>query len=181
MDFFKNMSVGLDEENKDLTAEGGVLHDRMRVHRRAEKFQRSKSSSRLAMSGPGDKLHGAREAFAKSSSCAALPPMMPSRPGRREWEMHDEAWERFQDDPPDPLFVEAVPWPPCVDDVLEFYEVQTQGDRKKAYRLACRRWHPDKFLQKYGAVVPPKELTYMTFRVNEVFQAVTSQWVRAKW
>jgi len=39
-----------------------------------------------------------------------------------------------------------------------------------ALRESLRRWHPDKFLQRYGSIVPEKELAYMTFRVNEFFK-----------
>jgi len=96
---------------------------------------------------------------------------------RKEWERHDEAWASFQAKPPNPLLPANVPWPPCNTDVLEFTEkLWAPGSPKRAYRVACRRWHPDKFLQRYGELVPQTEIESVTSRVNEVFQAVTAQW-----
>jgi hypothetical protein len=96
---------------------------------------------------------------------------------RKEWERHDEAWTTFQAKPPNPLLPSNVPWPPCNGDVLEFAEkLCAPGSPKRAYRVACRRWHPDKFLQRYGELVPQAEIPDLTLRVNEVFQAITSQW-----
>lgn len=181
MDFFKGMERGLQEQGQELDAEGKALKERLRIHKRARRVDRSK---RDTAAFPDDMLRGARNGFYKSASCGALPPASSAvhqkmRPGRTEWEKHDQAWELFEEEPPDPLYVEAVPWPPNIDDVLEFFEeLQAPGSNKKAYRLACRRWHPDKFLQRYGSRVPPEELPYMTFRLNEVFQAITAQWAR---
>jgi len=96
---------------------------------------------------------------------------------RKEWERHDEAWASFQANPPKPLLPSNVPWPPCNTDVLEFAEkLWAPGSPKRAYRVACRRWHPDKFLQRFGELVPQTEIESLTSRVNEVFQAVTAQW-----
>lgn len=176
-DFFKHMSGGLRDEAQDLDEEGRALRDQLRWVKKVKKLQRAQSSHRLPQEVECDRLHDARE---RSASCAALPSSQPqpkSRPNLADWELHDQLWEIFQDQPPEPLFVEAVPWPPEADDILDFYEqVHNLGDLKKAYKLACRRWHPDKFLQRYGSIVPEKELAYMTFRVNEVFQAITVQW-----
>merc|ERR1712039_192669 len=167
------MDHGVKEQGKSLKAERDDIQEKLRMHRRVK---RSTSTSGIGSGGvPRDNLRGVRDGYNKPAALTA-----PSRPGHTEWQSHHDAWEIFQDSPPEPLFVEMVPWPPCVDDVLEFYEYQEQGDRKKAYRLACRRWHPDKFLQRYGSLVPPHELAYMTFRINEVFQAVTAQWERLK-
>lgn len=178
-DFFKNMQRDIAEEGEELDAVGKALQDQRRVRERGKRAQRPPSGQKM----PDDVLKGAREAYKGSSSCSALPalsaPAQPRRPGRDAWVSHDEAWERFQDQPTEPLYVEAVPWPPHIDDVLDFYEqVHSLGDMKKAYRLACRRWHPDKFLQRYGSLVPADELPYMRFRINEVFQAITAQWER---
>lgn len=174
-DFFSRMSRGLEEEGTEIKEEGHALQEHLRVQAR---LKRAKSSTRL----PRDLLGGVRQSPSRSASCSALPAISaPLRPGRFEWETHDLAWERFLEAPPDTLYVESVPWPPNVDDVLEFYEeLQTEGDRKKAYRLACQRWHPDKFLQRYGASVPDSERPYMEFRLNELFQGITTQWELTK-
>lgn len=95
----------------------------------------------------------------------------------KEWERHDQDWATFQAKPPNPLLPSKVPWPPCNGDILEFAEkLWAPGSPKRAYRVACRRWHPDKFLQRFGELVPQTEMPDLTSRVNEVFQAITAQW-----
>lgn len=95
----------------------------------------------------------------------------------KEWERHDQAWATFQAKPPNPLLPSSVPWPPCNGDILEFAEkLWAPGSPKRAYRVACRRWHPDKFLQRFGELVPQTDMPDLTSRVNEVFQAITAQW-----
>lgn len=97
----------------------------------------------------------------------------------KEWERHDTAWASFQAEPPDRVVVGNVPWPPCSCDILEFCErLWAPGHPKQAYRIACRRWHPDKFLHIYGSRVPPEDLEGLTSQLNQVFQEVTSQWQR---
>jgi len=97
----------------------------------------------------------------------------------RQWELHEKAWNQFQEQPPCPLSEDSVPWPPCNTDVLEFcVRLQAPGQRKQAYRIACRRWHPDKFLQHFGSLVLPEDLPSLTARLNDVFQAVTAEWER---
>lgn len=97
----------------------------------------------------------------------------------KAWESHDAAWAAFQAEPPDRVVVDNVPWPPCNCDILEFCEkLWAPGHPKQAYRIACRRWHPDKFLHIYGSRVPPEDLQDLTSQLNQVFQEVTSQWQR---
>merc|ERR1712110_571057 len=103
---------------------GAALKEHLRIQKRMKRGQRSESSRSLR-GHLNDRLHGARLAHNRSASCGALqaaPQPQPRRPGRQEWVVHDEAWEKFQDAPPDPLYVEMVPWPPHSDDVLDYYE-----------------------------------------------------------
>merc|ERR1711974_6135 len=167
MDFFKDIDRSLKEEGEELGTVGKALQDQLRMQKRAKRIQRTESSQRLAgkaSSRSDDLLSGAREAYQRSASCSALPSMpVLQRPGLQDWEVHDGAWESFESNPSEPLYVEMVPWPPRIDDILDFYEQVHASGLKKAYKLACRRWHPDKFLQRFGGLVPPEELKYMTF------------------
>lgn len=169
MDFFRTMQREARDEGQELDALGAALHAQSRRQKKL-KLQGAKGSP-LAREGPlARELRG-------SCSLPALANAAPARPGLEEWELHATAWERFEASPPATLYVELVPWPPESDDVLDFYErIHALGDLKKAYKLACRRWHPDKFLQRYGSLVPPQEVKYMSFRLNELFQSITTQW-----
>ena len=50
------------------------------------------------------------------------------------------------------------------------------GDLRGAYRAASRRWHPDKFRQRFGGRVAPAELAAVCARVQGVAQAVNHAW-----
>lgn len=199
MDFFATMESGLDGEFRELSEEMQALQATRRNQKkinRAGSFQhapeaRSAETPRASRCGGSESSSAGRGSTGGGggrTSCKSLPPSRPRymrdvSEGAdlylREWALHDQAWTRFQDRPPFPVSVGSVPWPPCNDDVLEFCErLQAPGQRKLAYRIACRRWHPDKFLQHYGSLVYPDELPGLTSRINEVFQAVTSQWER---
>eukprot|EP00929_Paragymnodinium_shiwhaense_P015314 TRINITY_DN12338_c0_g1_i1.p1 TRINITY_DN12338_c0_g1~~TRINITY_DN12338_c0_g1_i1.p1 ORF type:complete len:233 (-),score=45.52 TRINITY_DN12338_c0_g1_i1:358-1056(-) len=98
-----------------------------------------------------------------------------------DWAKHDELWLRFQKEPPCPLSLSTVPWPPDEEHILAYVErLQAPGQPRKAYQLACRRWHPDKFLQQFGALIPQEELSEVSTRVNHIFQAVGAQWERSE-
>eukprot|EP00746_Dinoflagellata_sp_MGD_P160495 gnl/MRDRNA2_/MRDRNA2_87277_c0_seq1.p1 gnl/MRDRNA2_/MRDRNA2_87277_c0~~gnl/MRDRNA2_/MRDRNA2_87277_c0_seq1.p1 ORF type:complete len:251 (-),score=36.95 gnl/MRDRNA2_/MRDRNA2_87277_c0_seq1:190-942(-) len=185
--FFKQCARDLDsmrqeiqEEEEAFAAQGIRTRNPLRGMRRTRTDNFSFGDSRPS-SRPGS----------RGTSCPFSPPQMSNAEKaflaqqlaegadayRREWERHDEAWASFQAKPPNPLLPSNVPWPPCNTDVLEFTEkLWAPGSPKRAYRVACRRWHPDKFLQRFGELVPQTEIESVTSRVNEVFQAVTAQW-----
>mmetsp|Transcript_63157 Transcript_63157/g.150582 ORF Transcript_63157/g.150582 Transcript_63157/m.150582 type:complete len:225 (+) Transcript_63157:165-839(+) len=181
--FFHDMEDALKEKRQELDEEEQVLQAKRRQQRRL-----NRSGSQPAP-GLGSERCGSAEQQRRKSR---RQPSMPCRPGGggaalaagaslylQEWTRHDQAWEQFQASPPCPLSAGDVPWPPCGDDVLEFCEkLSAPGHPKQAYRIACRRWHPDKFLQLYGSLVVPEELPLLTQRLNETFQAITREWDR---
>ncbi|CAD7923820.1 unnamed protein product [Amoebophrya sp. A120] len=66
-----------------------------------------------------------------------------------------------------------IPWPPVNGDILEFCEaLWAPGHPKQAYRIACRRWHPDKFLALYGHRIHPDDKEQVENRLKEVFQDI---------
>merc|ERR1719428_1411041 len=96
------------------------------------------------------------------------------------WRDHDTQWQKFQEEPPDLLRKEDVPWPPVEGDILEFTEkLWAPGHARQAYRIACRRWHPDKFLQLYGERIPSsEERVAIEEALNGVIQSINQQWER---
>ncbi|CAD7953049.1 unnamed protein product [Amoebophrya sp. A25] len=72
------------------------------------------------------------------------------------------------------LRYEDIPWPPVASDILEFCEsIWSPGHPKQAYRIACRRWHPDKFLALYGhRIESPVEREKIQSKLTEVFQQI---------
>lgn len=100
---------------------------------------------------------------------------------RNLWIEHDRAWTRLLSDPPDSLGLDSIPFPPCNSDVLEFTgRLNSLRDPKAAYRLACRRFHPDKFLQRCGASLDDSEAAQVLLRLNEITQCINAQYDRRK-
>lgn len=96
------------------------------------------------------------------------------------WRDHDTRWQAFQEEPPNTIRKQEVPWPPCEGDILEFTEkIWAPGHPRQAYRIACRRWHPDKFLQLYGDRIPEgDDRQAIEDALNGLIQSINQQWER---
>lgn len=79
----------------------------------------------------------------------------------RRWSKFDQRWESLDASSATsrlPLTYNDIPWPPKMAKLLERKvseqekHQQQQGsiNKKKVYRELILRWHPDKFMQKYG-------------------------------
>ena len=80
----------------------------------------------------------------------------------RRWSKFDQRWESLDASSATsrlPLTYNDIPWPPKMAKLLERKvseqekQHQQQGtsiSKKKVYRELILRWHPDKFMQKYG-------------------------------
>ena len=80
----------------------------------------------------------------------------------RRWSKFDQRWESLDASSATsrlPLTYNDIPWPPKMAKLLERKvseqekQHQHQGtsiNKKKVYRELILRWHPDKFMQKYG-------------------------------
>jgi hypothetical protein len=85
------------------------------------------------------------------------------------WKEHERDWTTFETDD----FSTTVPWPPCDADVMEFLRRCNPGlAENDVYHLACRRWHPDKFVQRFFVRIPTNEQALVLERLNSVFQAI---------
>eukprot|EP00927_Polykrikos_kofoidii_P032186 TRINITY_DN27494_c0_g2_i1.p1 TRINITY_DN27494_c0_g2~~TRINITY_DN27494_c0_g2_i1.p1 ORF type:complete len:268 (-),score=34.45 TRINITY_DN27494_c0_g2_i1:34-768(-) len=179
MGFFNSMTHDLDFERRELAEEQEAINATLRSQGRSRRSRSSSNVDSLRYGRCDRRGDGART----STRHKVLPPPGASRNPEslaeelHLWERHDDAWNDFHIAPPCPLSLETVPWPPCAADVLHFYEkLQSPGEQRLAYRIACRRWHPDKFLQHYGSSVEPQDMPALTLRLTEVFQTIKAQW-----
>ena len=98
-----------------------------------------------------------------------------AREERAPWERHERAWRAFEAGPPDAFTVADVPWPTLNAKALGLEgKSSSAAQRKAAFRAASLRWHPDKFLQSYGARLRPDERETILQKVTEVAQAINS-------
>ena len=88
----------------------------------------------------------------------------------------EHAWSRFaQSGGEAPIRAADVPWPTLTAAALGLDpRLTSAAERKQAFRAASLRWHPDKFLQSYGARLVPEERDDILKRVTEVSQEINS-------
>lgn len=101
---------------------------------------------------------------------------------RELWKAHEHNWKLFHDAVPSSIRFESIPFPPCDSDVLEFTaEVnKLNRDMKAAYRHACMRFHPDKFMQRFGNHILNDDIPRVISRLNEITQAINHQYASSK-
>ena len=88
----------------------------------------------------------------------------------------EQAWSRFaQGGGEGPICAADVPWPTLNAAALGLDpRLASAAERKQAFRSASLRWHPDKFVQSYGARLVPEERDEILKRVTEVSQEINS-------
>ena len=98
------------------------------------------------------------------------------------WQKHETKWNDFSTAPPVQVFFDTIPFPPCDEDLLEFIaKFNMLGrDMKAAYRVACRRFHPDKFMQNFGAHIVASDTGRILTRLTSITQSVNSQYATRK-
>lgn len=100
---------------------------------------------------------------------------------RALWVEHERAWEAFESNPPSFVGYAHVPWPPTTDGMIQGMASvggpSTQNvNMKKVYRHATMRWHPDKFMSKFGARLIEAEKELIHDRVMDISQCLNRAW-----
>jgi hypothetical protein len=98
------------------------------------------------------------------------------------WRLYETEWNDFSATPPSLVNFDSIPFPPCDDDLLEFIGKFNLLGRnfKAAYRLACRRFHPDKFMQHFGSNIDESDADRIRNRLNSITQSLNSQYASCK-
>jgi NF-kappa-B inhibitor-like protein 1 len=101
-----------------------------------------------------------------------------ARQAPRKMKKHVNAWAGFEADVDDgsiaAIRLSDIPFPPR-DNVLLLPnrgQDATVSERKQAFRAASLRWHPDKFVQKYGPRLHDTDRDEILERVTATFQLV---------
>lgn len=105
------------------------------------------------------------------------PPLEPEE-YRKLWQDNEARWGIFTESNQRVITYDSIPFPPCDHDVLEFIQVKkTPGaSRAAAFKRACLRYHPDKFMQQYGALLHKDDYARVIARLNSITQAINSEW-----
>jgi hypothetical protein len=101
---------------------------------------------------------------------------------REMWLNYENEWTLFSKAPPEIVRFDSIPFPPCDQDILEFIGRfnSLEQDMKSAYRLACRRFHPDKFMQIFGSVVHASDQERIRSRLTTITQSINTQYAASK-
>ena len=106
------------------------------------------------------------------------------------WRRHEEAvvaWERRRAEATQAgaIAYSAIPWPPYDDAVLKgrmvcaTAEEKRQGDEallKVCFKAVSRRWHPDKFVARYGSALGAADRQRVLDRVMRISQAINAEY-----
>lgn len=84
----------------------------------------------------------------------------------------DIAWDRFERRAKSDAFVITVHEVPFVSQTTLCQQYATYAERRDAFRKLAKRWHPDKFFQRFGGIMASAQVDDILTRVNESFQAV---------
>jgi len=117
------------------------------------------------------------DGFTRDSS----PPRRPSTAGNTmrsspkvgaggSYEDHEAGWARFERralSETGNIRLRDLPCPSARD-------IQDVGKRSAGFKKLALRWHPDKFIQKFGANLNMAEKESICTRVKEVFQEITN-------
>jgi NF-kappa-B inhibitor-like protein 1 len=101
-----------------------------------------------------------------------------ARQAPRKMKRHVNAWAGFEADVDDGTIAEIglsdIPFPPKDNVLLLANRGQdaTGAERKRAFRAASLRWHPDKFVQRFGARLHDTERDDILDKVTATFQLV---------
>lgn len=112
----------------------------------------------------------------------------------RKWQVHDTRWDELEtrtratssgETSTEQLVLgyDDVPWPPKMNKLLEKTSRGAEpGSRelKAAYHQLVRRWHPDKFVGKFGNRLLATDREKILARVNAVANALNAAWRDAK-
>ena len=117
-----------------------------------------------------------RREFQQVSTNASTPNASPDE-YQAIWQHHELLWARFESSSDDSITVDSIPFPPCDADVLDFlFQSNRDLDAKAVYQLACRRWHPDKFIQIFGSRISSQDLEVVKQRLNSISQEINVKW-----
>lgn len=88
---------------------------------------------------------------------------------------HDAAWRAFEarvvGNPSFVVTYADVPWPPSGEWLAREALRTDDADVSRASRAIAKRWHPDKFIQRFGAALLERDRERIAARVTETYQS----------
>jgi len=93
------------------------------------------------------------------------------------FEEHEARWSAFEADV-GRITLRDIPWPRSGSWLLRALEraLPSNDDPKRAHRALAKRWHPDKFVQRFGTRIDEHEKPAIDARVKDVYQSAQQLW-----
>jgi len=89
----------------------------------------------------------------------------------------EAAWQALETEQPSVVTMEAIPFPSNAN-LLLLTPGDVDHDKKKLkFKRAIKRWHPDKFSQRFGEQLPSNNRDLILDRVKVTFQQVNEEWL----
>lgn len=94
------------------------------------------------------------------------------------FEAYEERWCAFERSDEAHVAARDIPWPRSGAWLLRALEraLPSTDDPKRAHRALAKRWHPDKFIQRFGARIDAREREAIESRVKAVYQSAQELW-----
>ena len=99
------------------------------------------------------------------------------------WNEYEKKWSTF--DQLQVLTMAAVPWPPHAEKLLQWTIQKSPTEQqdykskvKSAYKKCALRWHPDKFMGKFGSKIAEGEKSAIHSRLNDNFQTLNASFTK---
>mmetsp|Transcript_14411 Transcript_14411/g.40674 ORF Transcript_14411/g.40674 Transcript_14411/m.40674 type:complete len:245 (+) Transcript_14411:864-1598(+) len=175
--------------------EAHAREENARAHVRASFADRARGSASDSATGR-DRDDWSAPGWAPGNGPRAQPGLL------SRWLEHERRWVLFeerQDKEHTMLGAADIPWPPSTEGLLESMTTATNvmGDTnsswpwdpqdydilqayRQAYHKASRRWHPDKFLNRFGHLLALDASEEVLARVNSISQQVNREWQELK-
>lgn len=97
------------------------------------------------------------------------------------WTENEAKWMEFASTHGNQISYDSIPFPPCDKDVLEFVMGNNSNrNSNAAFKRACMRYHPDKFMQQYGSFLVGSDSVRIIARLNAITQSINSEWHKSK-
>uniref|UniRef100_A0A7S1SVE1 J domain-containing protein n=1 Tax=Tetraselmis chuii TaxID=63592 RepID=A0A7S1SVE1_9CHLO len=140
--------------------------ERLRQHAAAE----ARRAREAEANGARQRPQGVKQASREQSSTV-----------KSAMKRHEVDWERFEMSTPTIIGMGKIPWPPSGEDLLRSAVAMALADSatqkeeeaiKAQYKRLAMRWHPDKFLARFGSGLQDHEREAVLERVKEVQQNI---------
>ena len=158
-----------DDDDDDEGGGGGGWYEE-ELSRRWQAYQQQQSARDAA------RKDAAKAAAARPAPRAASADGGAARTRARHLE---DAWLRFEQKHSGgvgTIRAADIPWPPLDDAAALGLDARyaSSADRRRAFRTANLRWHPDRFVQAWGGLLAADERDAVLQRVTEVSQAINA-------